>query len=108
MDFIALEQMKSKIETMSKSHHIEILNILKKNPNVKLNENKSGVFINLSFMPQDVINEITEYLDYIKDQEVSINALESQKECFKNSFFLEKGDKDNDAISYISAPAFAK
>jgi hypothetical protein len=103
MDFIALEQMKAKIETMSKTNHIEILKILKKNPTVKLNENKSGVFINLSFLPKSVLDEITEYLNYIQDQEVSLNTMETQKECFKNSFFGEKGDKDNAPLSYTQS-----
>ena len=57
-----LEIMKNKIEKMSKKHHIEILKILKMNANVKLNENKSGVFVNLSFLPHDTIDEIQNYL----------------------------------------------
>jgi hypothetical protein len=82
-----LEIMKNKIEKMSKKHHIEILKILKMNANVKLNENKSGVFVNLSFLPQDTIHEIQNYLNYIHDQESSLVFLENQKEEFKNIFF---------------------
>ena len=82
-----LEIMKNKIEKMSKKHHIEILKILKMNANVKLNENKSGVFVNLSFLPQDTIDEIQNYLNYIQDQESSLVFLENQKEEFKNIFF---------------------
>lgn len=108
VDYIALEQMKSKIENMNKNHHIEILKILKNNPHIKLNENKSGVFINLSFLPSNTLNEITEYLNYIQDQEVSLKTMEIQKESFKNSFFVEKGDKDNGNISYIQAPVHTK
>jgi hypothetical protein len=90
-----LEKIKSKIESMSKHHHIEILKILKKNTNVKLNENKSGVFVNLSFLSKNVIDEIVSYISYITDQETTIRHLETQKEDFKNTFFLEKEDKDN-------------
>lgn len=82
-----LEIMKNKIEKMSKKHHIEILKILKMNANVKLNENKSGVFVNLSFLPHDTIDEIQNYLNYIQDQESSLVFLENQKEEFKNIFF---------------------
>lgn len=82
-----LEIMKNKIEKMSKKHHIEILKILKMNANVKLNENKSGVFVNLSFLPQETIQEIQNYLNYIQDQESSLFFLENQMEEFKNTFF---------------------
>jgi hypothetical protein len=87
MSTLAIESMKMKIENMDKTHHIEILKILKKNPSVKLNENKSGVFINLSFLPQDTMNEIQEYLNYIQDQESSLKSMEHQKESFKNAYF---------------------
>jgi hypothetical protein len=106
MDFVALEQMKAKIEGMSKTHHIEILKILKKNSGIKLNENKSGVFINLSFLPNSVLDEIKEYLNYIQDQEVSLSELEVQKDSYKNSFF-EKGDKDS-APLYNSLQSYTK
>jgi len=89
MSTLAIESMKMKIENMDKTHHIEILKILKKNAAVKLNENKSGVFINLSFLPQDTMNEIQEYLNYIQDQESSLKSMEHQKESFKNAYFLE-------------------
>jgi hypothetical protein len=82
-----LEALKQKIESMDKTHHIEILKILKKNPAIKLNENKSGVFINLSFLPQDTMNGIQEYISYIQDQESSLKSMESQKETFKCAYF---------------------
>jgi len=82
-----LESLKQKIESMDKTHHIEILKILKKNPAIKLNENKSGVFINLSFLPQDTMSGIQEYLSYIQDQESSLKSMESQKETFKCAYF---------------------
>jgi hypothetical protein len=96
-----LELLKTKIEKMSKMHHIEILKILKKNGNVKLNENKSGVYVNLSFLPKDTISELENYLNYIEDQETSLIVLENQKEEFKNSFFIEKEVKD-DMLCYSS------
>jgi proline dehydrogenase len=87
MSILDLEQIKQKIESMDKMHHIEILKILKKNPSTKLNENKSGVFINLAFLPQETMADIQEYLDYINDQESSLKSMESQKETFKCAYF---------------------
>lgn len=75
-----LEKLKNTIEGMSKTHHIEILKILKKNQNVKLNENKNGVYINITFLPEEIINEISNYVNYIKDQENTLQTMETQKD----------------------------
>lgn len=96
-----IENIKKVIETMNKYHQIEILKILSKNL-CKINENKSGVYVNMSFLPDEVINDMQNYIDYIKDQEDSLNTIEYQKEEFKNAFFVEKEDKDNMTISYNS------
>lgn len=79
-----LESLKNKIENMSKTHHIEILKIIKKNPSIKLNENKSGVFINISLLPADTLDEIREYLNYIDVQDESIMSVERIKEEYAN------------------------
>ena len=88
-----LEHMKNYIESMSKFNQIEILKILSKNL-CKINENKSGVYINLSFLPQDIIDKMQEYIEYVKNQEESLKTMEYQKEEFKNIFFYDKEVKD--------------
>jgi hypothetical protein len=75
---------------MTKNHQLEILKILRNNPTVKLNENKSGVYINLSFLPKDTMEELLYYLNYIHDQENSLEKLELQKTAFKNDFFTNE------------------
>ena len=102
-DTLSLESLKGQIETMNKNQHIEILKILKSNPLVKLNENKSGVYINLSFLPMETLSEIQEYVHYIQDQESSLRSMEYQKQEFKNTFFTEKENKEEVMISYISS-----
>ena len=96
-----LEKLKNAIETMSKYHQIEILKILSKKL-TKINENKSGCYINMSFLPEDTLGELEEYVSYIKDQEVSLETMEYQKEEFKNAFFIEKENKDNPTVLYSS------
>ena len=96
-----LEHIKNKIESMNKYHQIEILKILSKNL-CKINENKSGVYVNLSFLPLPTINELKNYIEYTEDQEESLITMEYQKEEFKNAFFIEKEDKDNPIILYNS------
>lgn len=80
---VTLELLKNKIETMDKQHHIEVLRIMKKYPAIKLNENKSGVFVNLSFLPAETIEEIEAYLNYIDMQQVNLNEGEIEKEKVK-------------------------
>jgi len=94
-----LENIKNAIEFMNKYNQIEVLKILEKNM-CKINENKSGVYINLSFLSEKTITELEKYVEYTKDQEESLNTMEFQKEEFKNAFFIEKEDKDNLTLSY--------
>ena len=90
-----LEDIKRKIESLDKTHQIEVLRIIKKYPAVTLNENKSGIYINLTFLPVEVISELCEFIRYISDQEQILDPVETQKQDFKNIFFLDKEDKDS-------------
>ncbi len=89
-----LDELKLKIEQLNKQHHIEILKILKKNSAVTLNENKSGVYVNLTLLPEQSITDISNYVNYIEEQEATLSSLETQKLDFKNTFFNEKEDKE--------------
>jgi hypothetical protein len=82
-----LVNLKDKIEKMSKNQQLDILRLLKKTQSIKLNENKSGIFVNISFLPPDTITEIDKYVKHISDQENELNLLENQKQEFKNTFF---------------------
>lgn len=88
-DIAFLESIKNNIEQMNKIQHIEVLKILLNNPKVKINENKSGVYVNLSFLPEDTISVLSEYIDYIQKQETSLTTVESQKQTFRQKFFNE-------------------
>jgi len=96
-----LDILKKTIEKMNKVHQVKVLEILSKH-SCKLNENKSGVYVNMSFLPKEVLDEINEYIGYVSEQEESFNTAEYQKEEFKNSFFIEKEDKDNPTVLYSS------
>ena len=84
----SLSAIKDKIERMPKNNQIEVLKILKKYQNIKLNENKSGIFVNLSFLSKEILEEIDKYVNYVNDQETVINTIECQKQEFKNAFFV--------------------
>jgi len=97
-----LTKLKNRIESMDKHHQIEILKILSKNM-CKINENKSGVFVNMTFLDQIILGKIEEYLTYMKEQEENLITTEYQKQEFINSYFVEKEDKDNIPITYSIA-----
>lgn len=81
-----LENLKQTIESLCKTQHLEVLKILKKYSSVKINENRNGVYINLSYVANEVIEEITKYMDYIKEQERNIEQFEMKKEDYKTLF----------------------
>ena len=83
----AIDQIKELVEKMNKHHQIEILKIIHKHPSIKINENKNGIYINLAYLPDDVIHDICKYIAYTEQQESSLNTLEVQKNEFKNTFF---------------------
>jgi hypothetical protein len=87
MEVEQLERIKLQIEKMSSAQQLEILKILHENENVKINENKSGVYVNLSFLPNNVVVQMQEYLKYVNDQENSLNVIENRKESVKHAYF---------------------
>ena len=89
-----LNYLRETIEIMNKFHQVEILRLLHNNKNVILNENKYGVHINLSELDKEVIDMLKYYIDYVKNQESTLNEIEKQKETFKNIYF-SKDNKDN-------------
>lgn len=98
IDVKHLEYLKNEIESLNKYHQIEILKIFSKHL-CKLNENKNGIFINMTFLPCEVIEELDKYLDFIKDQSSTIQTMEHQKEELKT--LLNQDVLDN-TISYNS------
>jgi len=107
------ENLKNEIEKMDKNHHIEILKIIIKNPASKINENKSGVYINLSFLSDETIEEINKYVNHVKYQEELLNPFENEKESLKNTFYsteevapmlFENTQSKEVPIEYITKP----
>lgn len=97
VEYAQLNDIKARIEIMDKKHHIEILRILKRYADVKLNENKSGVFVNMSFLTADAVSELRQYVEYIEAQESALLSAEAQKATYQNTFF-NKQDKEEGAV----------
>lgn len=78
-----LEFIVSKIDNMEKTHHIEILRIIKEtSPSVCISENKNGSFVNMNELSTKSIEEIKTYLklnetieEEIRDHETIKNTI---------------------------------
>ena len=86
MENYNLEEIKNTIEGLNKINQLEFLKIFN-DEDVKLNENKSGTFINLSFLDETILNKITSHISHIKKQQNELQLLESQKKEFQDTFF---------------------
>ena len=89
-----LNNMKMSIENMDKLNQIEVLRLLQNHLAV-LNENKNGIYINLSELDENIIEQIYNFVEYIHKQENKLTVDESEKQSYKNTYF---DNKDNPFI----------
>jgi len=74
--------------------------LLKTDDTCRLNENKNGIFINLTSLNDKIIYEIEKYLEYVQKQETQLSETETQKSILTNTFFKDsKDNKDNTSIT---------
>ena len=92
-----LNNIKERIENLNKFHQVEILKLLKTSDNATLNENKNGIFINMTSLSNKVIVELEKYLEYVDKQETRLGVIEQQKSLLSNTFF--KDNKENPSIT---------
>ena len=72
-----LQLIKTRIESMSIYHQMEILRIFNDN-NTTLNENNNGTFINLTGLDNSIIEKINKYIKYVDEQEDELNEVENE------------------------------
>jgi hypothetical protein len=82
------EIIKKKVEALTKPQHVEILKIIVKNTENKVNENRNGSYINMSYLSESTIDEIETYLKYVEDQQQTIQDFEQQKQEIKKSIAI--------------------
>lgn len=87
-----LNYLRESIENMSKFNQIEALRVLHHHESVILNENKNGVYINLSELKKEILDELSIFIKYINAQETNLNIAEKLKDDYKNSFFTKEKD----------------
>jgi hypothetical protein len=91
-----LERMVHNIDNFSKDDHIKILEIIANYNRSIISENSNGCFIHLEDLPEDIIEKIEHYINYVLLKESEINKVELTKDNLKDNF---KDMKDSLKIS---------
>jgi hypothetical protein len=82
-----LNSIRNQVESMNEFHQYEILKILNTHENVALNENKYGVFVNLTDLSDGIIQELTNYIIYHNKQEKELSGHENTLQQYHKDFF---------------------
>ena len=86
--------LKDGIENMPIIHQVEILRILH-SKHTQINENKNGVFVNISKINDATLRDLEEYMNYVGQQEKQLTEIEDQKQYLSKEYFDNKTHKDN-------------
>jgi hypothetical protein len=84
MDF---SEIKTKIEGWEKIYQVEILRILSKLEKGKLNENRNGIFVNLSCIRPETKNALVVYIKYVDNLMLQLQSTEATKNIIKTTLF---------------------
>ena len=63
---------------------------------IEYTENSNGIFVNMTILSKDIIDEITSYISYVNLQQKQLNKVEEDKERYKKEFY-----KHNKATSSL-------
>jgi hypothetical protein len=108
MDIIKLENLRDSLEKMEPIHQERIFEILK-NKKIEFTKNINGVFVNMSLFTLNIIEEINNYLLYVRLQQRQLEQGESDKEEYKKlinntiteNAVIRNNDKDNKGNLYL-------
>jgi hypothetical protein len=86
-----LQKIKDKIEAYPKNYQVEIGKLLLEHK-INLNENQNGMFVNLSQLPEDILDKIVAFMNYADAQEMTLNTVEHTKDGLKDIYFNNYND----------------
>lgn len=84
--FEFLKLLTNEIEQLPHHYHIGILQIIMKDEEECINENKNGIYVNMSELKRKTIATIKKYLEYIHFQEQNLHKIEAEHENVKSNF----------------------
>ena len=91
-----LRSLCSKLEEMPKINQVEVLRIFHKYNKDFINENNYGVHINVTNVPDMVLEEIQDYIKHVSKQETELITIDSQQTNSTN--YILKDNKDTNQI----------
>ena len=80
--------LRDRIEALPKLHHKDVARILLEN-NLTFDENKNGLFINLSTVSQEVLEKIAHFISYVDLQQKTIDTGETERKDIKVQYFQD-------------------
>ena len=78
-----LEKMVHYIDNFTKYYHIKIIESIVGYSRNIIRENSNGCFIHMEDLPEEVIEKIEHYIDYVLLKENEINKVETTKDILK-------------------------
>ena len=85
-----LNLIKSSVEKMDIVNQTEIGKIIYKHKPSLLNGNQNGVYINLTELPEEILNDIIFHINYVQKQEVNLMNIERQVQEYKDTYFEDE------------------
>jgi hypothetical protein len=86
--FERLDAMRVCIEQFPPFNQLAILRILHQNTSrVTLNENNYGILINMSEIPDSILIDMDNYVQYVREQERVLEDTERKKNEYKTAYF---------------------
>lgn len=86
---LPLEVIRDRIESMSKPDQIEVLRLLTKTNQVPVSENRYGTHINLSELPDSILEKLQLFISYIDKQRSYLSHAELEQQKCKDTYFGE-------------------
>jgi len=83
-----VSHLRDRVEGLPRLHHKDIARIFLEH-NITYDENKNGMFVNLSNVPQDVLEKVARFVAYIDLQQETINTGETERKDLKSQFFQQ-------------------
>ena len=88
-----IRELKDNIELLSKSYQIEIGRLFLCNF-IQIDENKNGIFINLSKVDAPTLIKVKNYLNYANLQENKLKNIENKQEELKDFYFKNTNEAE--------------
>jgi len=101
-----LIKLKEKMEKLNESQQVDIVRILLEHQ-IKFSENSNGIFLNLTNLSTNEIDEIKKYIQYISDQEANLVTIENMKKEYKKNFFMDNNKDDEEYSKSFSQEQIA-